>query len=118
MPCRKARQSSCSFQRHRPFAAQQNLQQLNTGANFCNHQDEHRPQHGRAERQAENHAAPTETDIAGQPADAQAVEERQQRIEDGKQDEDGELTTMDVEEDEDFDPDTDPLEEEDIDDEE
>jgi len=35
-----------------------------------------------------------------------------------KQDEDGELTTMDVEEDEDFDPDTDPLEEEDIDDEE
>ena len=35
-----------------------------------------------------------------------------------KQDEDGELTTMDIEEDEDFDPDTDPLEEEDIDDEE
>jgi hypothetical protein len=35
-----------------------------------------------------------------------------------QQDEDGELTPMDVEEDEDFDPDTDPLEEEDIDDEE
>lgn len=35
-----------------------------------------------------------------------------------KQDEDGELAPMDVEEDEDFDPDTDPLEEEDIDDEE
>lgn len=35
-----------------------------------------------------------------------------------QQDEDGELTPMDIEEDEDFDPDTDPLEEEDIDDEE
>ena len=35
-----------------------------------------------------------------------------------KQDEDGQLTAMDVEEDEDFDPDTEPLEEEDIDDEE
>jgi hypothetical protein len=34
-----------------------------------------------------------------------------------KQDEDGELTAMDIEEDEDFDPDTDPLEEEDIDEE-
>jgi hypothetical protein len=33
------------------------------------------------------------------------------------QDDDGELTPMDVEEDEDFDPDTDPLEEEDIEDE-
>lgn len=33
-----------------------------------------------------------------------------------KQDEDGQLTTMETEEDEDFDPDTDPLEEEDIDD--
>ena len=35
-----------------------------------------------------------------------------------KQDEDGQLTPMDLEEDEEFDPDTDPLEEEDIDDEE
>lgn len=35
-----------------------------------------------------------------------------------KQDEDGELTHIEVEEDEDFDPDTDPLEDEDVDDEE
>lgn len=35
-----------------------------------------------------------------------------------KQDDDGELITFDTEEDEDFDPDTDPLEEEDVDDEE
>ena len=35
-----------------------------------------------------------------------------------KQDEDGELTAMDIEEDEDFDPDMDPLEEEDDEDEE
>lgn len=35
-----------------------------------------------------------------------------------QQDEDGELTPMDVEEDDDFDPDTDPLEDDDLDDEE
>lgn len=34
-----------------------------------------------------------------------------------KQDEDGELLPIDIEEDEDFDPDTDPLEDEDLDDE-